>query len=236
MEVTSNFGGIKTLAVDLVGTLVSKPTPHFYGVASEFLSKHGTQTSVDGFRRTFRRRYWEHSMGNYETDSEFYAALLADLSRTYDPSLETITDLYLEASTAFPDVSQFLETMSQSYRLVLASNYVGQWAARILKSNGWLPYFRGCLVSSDCRFRKPSRQFFRELLKVSKASQSELLMIGDSPVNDVYGARAAGLRSVLLDRDGAVRELRPDRNFLWFSSLNELAASLAPERIVSLSS
>ena len=233
---TSNFDGVRTLAIDLVGTLVCKPTPHFYRAAAELLSNRGTQVSLDGFRRTFRRRYWEHSMGNYETDSEFYSALLADLSRMYDPSLEAITELYVQASTAFPDALEFLETMSQSYRLVLASNHVGQWAARILESNGWLPYFRGYLISSDCRFRKPSRQFFRELLKIAKASPSEVLMIGDSIVNDVYGARAAGLRSVLLDRDGAVRELRSDRNFLWFSSLNELAVSLAPGRIVSLSS
>jgi HAD superfamily hydrolase (TIGR01549 family) len=235
LETTANFDGISTLAIDLVGTLICKPTPHFYGTASEFLSKPGAQVSVDQFRRTFRRRYWEHSMGNYETDHEFYSALLADLSRTYDPSLEVLTDIYVRASTAFPEVSQFLESMSQKYRLVLASNYVEQWAARILESNGWLPYFSGCLLSSSCRFRKPSRQFFRDLLKIANASPSQVLMIGDSLVNDVYGARVAGLRSVLLDREETIRE-PTDRDFTWFSSLHELARNLVSERTVSLHS
>jgi HAD superfamily hydrolase (TIGR01549 family) len=232
--VTSYFDGVSVLAIDLVGTLIYKPTPHFYSAAADFLSKQRSQVSLDGFRRTFRRRYWEHSMGNYETDREFYSAVLADLSRAYDPSVEVLTDIYIQGSSAFADASPFLETMCQSYRLVLASNYVGQWARRILESNGWLDDFHECLVSSDCGFKKPSRQFFLELLKLSGASPSEVLMIGDSVVNDVYGARAAGLKSALLDRDGASGE-----HGLWegapsFSSLNELASILAPERMARL--
>ncbi len=233
--VNSSFDGVSTLAIDLVGTLIRKPTPDFYGVALEFLHERGHRVSLDGFRRAFRKRYWEHSMGNYETDSEFYAALFADLSVPYDPSLEALTDIYLECSPAFPDVPQFLETTYQSYRLVLASNYVGRWAARILESNHWLTYFQGSLVSSDCGFRKPSRQFFGELLKIPEASPTEVLMIGDSLVNDAYGARIAGLRSVLLDREGTL-----DENSLGgsqsFASLHELRASLLPERIESLPS
>jgi HAD superfamily hydrolase (TIGR01549 family) len=232
--VTSYFDGINVLAIDLVGTLVYKPTPHFYKAASDFLAKHGVQDSIDGFRTTFRRRYWEHSMGNYETDREFYSAVVADLSRTYDPSVEALTEIYVQSSPAFPEASQFLETMCQSYRLVLASNYVGPWAKRILESNGWLPHFHGSLVSSDCGFRKPSRQFFLELLKISGASPSEVLMIGDSVVSDVYGATAAGLRSVLLDRARVSGGYGIVEHVSSFSSLDELASTLASERIAPL--
>jgi HAD superfamily hydrolase (TIGR01549 family) len=172
-------------------------------------------------------------MGNYETDREFYSAVLADLSREYDPSVEALTDTYIQCSSAVADASPFLETMCQSYRLVLASNYVGQWARRILVSNGWHSYFHGSVVSSDCGFRKPSRQFFLELLNTSGASPSEVLMIGDSVVNDVYGARAAGLRSVVLDRDGT-SETGLVENAPCFSSLNELASTLAPEPMAPL--
>jgi len=232
--VTSYIDGISVLAIDLVGTLVYKPTPHFYKAASDFLTKHGIQDSMDGFRRIFRRRYWEHSMGNYETDREFYSAVAADLSRTYDPSVEKLTEIYVQSSPAFPEASHFLETMCQSYRLVLASNYVGPWAKRILESNGWLPHFHWSLVSSDCGFRKPSRQFFLELLKISGASPSEVLMIGDSVVSDVYGATAAGLRSILLDRNGIFAGHGFFQHVPSFPSLDELAGTLVPERIARL--
>jgi len=43
---------------------------------------------------------------------------------------------------------------------------------------------------------------FLELLKVSGvASRGEVLVIGDSLVNDVYGAAGAGLNAVLVDRN-----------------------------------
>ena len=232
---TAYFDGVSVLAIDLVGTLICKPTPDFYRAASDFLTKHDSPVSLDGFRRTFRRRYWEHSMGNYETDREFYSAVLADISRRYDPSVETtLTDIYIQSSPAFADASRFLETMRQSYRLVLASNYVGQWAGRILESNGWLTYFHGSLVSSDCGFRKPSRQFFVELLKISGVSPAEVLMIGDSVVNDVYGARAAGLKSVLLDRNGDSSGHGLCEGVLSFSSLHELASTRELEAMASL--
>jgi len=124
--------------------------------------------------------------------------------------------------------------MCQSYKLVLASNYVSPWARRILESNGWLPYFKGALVSSDCGFRKPARQFFHELLKLSRASHSEVLMIGDSLVNDVYGATATGFKSVLLDRDGVSAGDGLFEPVLSFSSLHKLACALSPEPIAPL--
>ncbi len=231
---TAYFDGVSVLAIDLVGCLIYKPTPDFYRAASDFLSKHGNPVSLDGFRRIFRRRYWEHSIGNYETDREFYSAVLADLSRPYNPSVEILTEIYIQCSPAFADASRFLDTISESYRLVLASNYVGQWAGRVLESAGWLTHFHGSLVSSDCGFRKPSRQFFIELLKISDVPPSEVLMIGDSVVNDVYGARAAGLKSVLLDRHGDCSAHGLCEDVLSFRSLHELASTLAPEGMVSV--
>jgi FMN phosphatase YigB (HAD superfamily) len=124
--------------------------------------------------------------------------------------------------------------MHQSYKLILASNYVAPWARNILESNGWIHYFCRCVISSDCGFRKPSRQFFFELLKHACVSPSEVLMIGDSVVNDFYGATAAGMQAVLLDRDGACSS----HGFLGrvpsFSSLEELADTLTPEHMAPL--
>ena len=70
---TSYFDGISLLAMDLVRTLIFKPTPRFHIAASDFLAKYASRVTPGRFRRTFRRRYWEHSIGNYETDREFYS-------------------------------------------------------------------------------------------------------------------------------------------------------------------
>ena len=98
--VTSYFDVISALAIDLIGTLIYKPTPS-YGAAADFLAQHASHVTPDGFCRTFQRPHWEHSVGNYEKDREFYSAFLADLFLTYDPTVEALTDTY-EALTVHP--------------------------------------------------------------------------------------------------------------------------------------
>lgn len=120
--VTSYFDGMRALAIDLVGTFIYKPTPHFYRTAADFLAKHASHVTPDRFRRSFRRRYCEHSIGNYETDREFYVAVLADLFLTYDPMVEALIDMYLYGSPAFADASSFLQAMCRSFKLLLPSN------------------------------------------------------------------------------------------------------------------
>jgi putative hydrolase of the HAD superfamily len=51
---------------------------------------------------------------------------------------------------------------------------------------------------------KPDRAIFSHALELAGAGPEEALHVGDSPVEDVEGALAAGLRAVLVVRDGAV--------------------------------
>jgi FMN phosphatase YigB (HAD superfamily) len=128
-------------------------------------------------------------------------------------------------SPPFEDARPFLEEASSSCKLVLASNHVGGLARRTVATHNWEKYFAASVISSDCGFRKPSRRFFRELLRVSGvASPSEVLCIGDSLVNDVYGATSSGLKAVLLTRDGTARE-HPG-TVPWVSSLVALINDL----------
>jgi putative hydrolase of the HAD superfamily len=49
---------------------------------------------------------------------------------------------------------------------------------------------------------KPSPTIFRAVLEALVLEPGEAAMVGDSPKDDVEGARALGLRAFLLDRDG----------------------------------
>jgi len=55
---------------------------------------------------------------------------------------------------------------------------------------------------------KPSPSIFRAALDLLEAEPAEAAMVGDSPEDDVEGARAFGIRAFLLDREG----LYPDRD------------------------
>ena len=54
---------------------------------------------------------------------------------------------------------------------------------------------------------KPSPTIFRAVLELVETEPEEAAMVGDSPDDDVEGARALGMRAFLLDREGRF----PDR-------------------------
>jgi putative hydrolase of the HAD superfamily len=54
--------------------------------------------------------------------------------------------------------------------------------------------------------RKPDPSIFEAALAALGVAAEEAAMVGDSPADDVEGARALGLRAVLLDRDGRYPE------------------------------
>ena len=229
------LNGIKVLAVDLIGTLAKKVGMTFAVRASEYLRENGYDIAPARFRALYRKRYLEYSMGNYASDREFYSLLSADLSSD-GPQLwlEALTDMWIQCSPAFDDAQPFLEQASRTYRLILSSNYVGEWARRMLANNHWEEYFQALVVSSDCRFRKPSRHFFLELLKVSGVtSPDEILVIGDSLANDVYGAAGIGLRAVLMDRNTETRELEFPKTGRSVRSLDELMQCLMGKSLVT---
>ena len=68
---------------------------------------------------------------------------------------------------------------------------------------------------------KPSPLIFRAALELVGCEPAAALMVGDSPRDDVAGARAVGMRALLLDRAG----LHPDA-LERIRSLSELPVKL----------
>jgi HAD superfamily hydrolase (TIGR01549 family) len=229
------LNGVTVLAVDLIGTLAKRVGMTFADRGSEYLAKNGCDIGPARLRALYRKRYLEYTMGNYASDCEFYSVLSADLSvEAPQPWLETLTDIWLQCSPAFDDTQPFLEQASRTHRLILSSNYVGAWARRLLAYNRWEQYFQALVVSSECRFRKPSRDFFLELLKVSGVTSSdEILVIGDSLVNDVHGAASAGLRAVLVDRNTEASKREFSERVPCVHSLDELMQCMTNKHLVS---
>jgi HAD superfamily hydrolase (TIGR01549 family) len=77
-------------------------------------------------------------------------------------------------------------------------------------------------ISSRAHGRvKPHASIFQAALRLLDAAPAEAAMVGDTPEDDVHGARALGMRAFLLDRDGRFPDER-DR----LTDLRELPAAL----------
>jgi putative hydrolase of the HAD superfamily len=102
----------------------------------------------------------------------------------------------------YPDSVPGLRALrDRGLTLVIASNWdcsLPQW----LGPPGLLELVDAVVTSADVGAAKPDPAVFRRALELAGAQPEEAVHVGDSVDNDVEGARAAGLRAVLVQREG----------------------------------
>ena len=111
---------------------------------------------------------------------------------------------------------------ARGLRMVVVSNANGTLRAH-LDRLGLTPRFDFVLDSADEGVEKPDPRFFEIALERSGAVRETTIHVGDLYYVDVVGARAAGLRGVLLDEGN----LRPDADCPRVRSLDELVHRIA---------
>jgi len=67
-----------------------------------------------------------------------------------------------------------------------------------LNQLGVSKYFNAVVVSEENGWRKPSPQIFRHILERLQVKANETVFIGDSPLEDIKGAKEAGLRTIFV--------------------------------------
>lgn len=126
---------------------------------------------------------------------------------------------------AFPDAVPALQRVrTAGRRAIVVSNWDVSLHAVLARTGlaGWLD---GVVTSAEVGVAKPGSRPFLEALRMAGAAACEGVHVGDSLREDVAGARAAGLRAVWLDREGAAGDLAP--GVPRISSLDGLEGVLA---------
>jgi putative hydrolase of the HAD superfamily len=125
----------------------------------------------------------------------------------------------------YDDVSASLrELKARGFRLGLISNSHRPLAS--FQSHFELEGLISVTVSSsDHGFMKPHPSIFRAALELMEVAPEEAAMVGDSRAHDVEGARAVGMRPILLARGLAPAVTDPD--VVVIKSLVELADLLS---------
>ena len=97
-------------------------------------------------------------------------------------------------------------------KVVLVSDSDVGVAEEILRSKGIREFFNAVVVSGEVGVRKPNPKLFLEAMRRVNADSKDCVMVGDT-LKDVEGAKAAGIKTVLLLRtplDMLKAEVRPD--------------------------
>lgn len=125
-----------------------------------------------------------------------------------DAGLDALFDEYLhvyrESWRIFPDSLQTLhELRSNGYRVGLLTNGSEVQQLEKVQLTGLAEELDVVCTSERIGVQKPDPRAFFILAGELGVEPSECLFVGDNPAHDVEGARAAGMRGLLVDRYGS---------------------------------
>ncbi|ARM75920.1 HAD family hydrolase [Acidianus manzaensis] len=219
MEEYNIFSDIKVLIFDFDNTLVefeSNSKKALSAVAKDmydYFNDIGSSPNLEKIQSTLfdisskldsegiydRNKWWEESLS------------LLGLKASKDQLYEWTSLYWSIASTNPPyrDSIELLEYLKEKkYRIVILTNSDGEGGnkkQRIEKSS-LSKYFDAIIIAGENGIKpKPSLQAFVLACEQFNESPSSCLMVGDDPVKDCLGAKKAGLKSVLIDRDGKIK-------------------------------
>lgn len=97
-----------------------------------------------------------------------------------------------------------LAALKSQVRIAVVTNNLRAEQSEKLATFGLAPFVDALVTSGELGVAKPDRRIFAEALERVDCAADEAVMVGDSWVHDVEGARAAGIAAVWLNRAGEV--------------------------------
>lgn len=192
----------RAVFLDALGTLVGLEPP-WVGLREVVPSRISDDRLVAAVRAEMDY-YREHAHEGRDPDS------LADLR---DRCAELISSQLGEPVSAqqlvdsvrffpFSDAEPALSDLrARGLTLIVVSNWDVSLAS-VLGNCGLAGLVDGAVSSAEAGAPKPDPAIFARALELAGCGPAEALHVGDTRAEDCEGARAAGIRALLLDRDG----------------------------------
>jgi HAD superfamily hydrolase (TIGR01549 family) len=130
---------------------------------------------------------------------EFCGVKLRANDERIQEAAEAFSDCFIESLTIDDYLPSLLERLHKKYKLAVVSNM--SFAAAIFQSLRKLDIaklFNAVIVSGVVGWRKPSPRIFLEALQALDVKAEEAVLVGDSPIADIGGAKKLGMKTVLL--------------------------------------
>jgi len=199
------LSGIRAVTFDVGGTLI-EPWPSVGSVYAQVAARHGVKVAAEDLDRQFAVAWSARKNFRYRRSdwSELVRQTFAGLTAE-PPSASLFDELYTHFASASPwrifaDVTPCLQELKQrGLKLGIISN----WDDRLrplLQELKLDNYFDSIVISGPGGAQKPEAKIFQAAAGRLNTPPEAILHIGDSASEDVAGARAAGLRALLLKR------------------------------------
>ncbi|MFO0804808.1 MAG: HAD-IA family hydrolase [Gemmataceae bacterium] len=204
--------GIRAVFFDAVGTLIL-PRPPAHEVYAVVAAKQGATLDPRVVRERFVAAYrteeeadracgWRTSEERERT--RWRTIVTSALAELPDPE-RGFLDLFEhfarpESWELSPHAAGVLEAFERrGLVLGMGTNYDSRVERVVAGLPELSPVVGRLVISAAVGYRKPATEFFQEVIRVAGCAPCDILFVGDDVENDFFGARNAGLRSVLLD-------------------------------------
>ena len=195
---------IRAVTFDAYGTLLRNED--LTVIPRRIVADHGLSVSADDVLRTWVDLYHEATQrAPFQTLREIEGHTMPRLLRQLGIVADAApyVDLFFQVTTKvelYPEALEVLNALGP-VRSAIVSNadheHVAAWKFK------WPVQF--VLISEAVQAYKPDPLVFRRALQQLGLEPHEVLHVGDSDIDDVGGAKAAGLRVAWLNRNGRPR-------------------------------
>ena len=131
-----------------------------------------------------------------------------------------------------PGVKETLASLSGTYRLGVLSNTFQSTSGNVtsaLQYLGVAQYFAAVVTSVDTGVAKPDPRAFDAIIRRLSVNVNAALMVGNDPVQDIEGARKAGINTAYFASPGTPRHPLADLQFSLFLDLPAAISELFRE-------
>ncbi len=209
---------IKAVFFDFYNTLVGYDPPR-EELEARVLKELGIEMSPEAFRRPLvvadEFIYQEHarsplSKRSKEETIALYAQYQGIVLREagIDASQKLIASILSKwqqvdfKMVLFDDVIPALTHLGELELILGLISNVDRDITPLCQELGLSALLQVVVTSQEAGFNKPQPEIFQEALKQAGVSSSEAIYVGDQYQIDVVGANEAGMRGILLDRNG----------------------------------
>lgn len=211
------MSGIKTVFFDAAGTLfdVRGSVGEIYARVAR---KHGIEADAASLEEGFRRAFPHQpplafapgtpELELFRLEKDWWRRLVREVfageaeTERFDDFFDDVFDLFRTPVgwTLYDDTHPTLAALSaQGFRVGLISNFDSR-VHDVLRAFDLEGYFSTIHISSRVGAAKPDVAIFHASLAAHGIQPYEAVYVGDSLRDDAWGAAAAGLRAVWLDR------------------------------------
>jgi putative hydrolase of the HAD superfamily len=207
---TAVTSGYRAVLLDALGTLVELERP-WPILRRTLASRHGIAISEDEAKEAMIAEmgyYRSHHQEGADDASlkdlrrRCAAVLQEQLPQTAGLELDELVEVLLDAIrfTPYPDVAPALAALrARGLLLAVVSNWDCSLRS-VLAGLGLAGALDAIVVSAEVEASKPDPAIFEAALRALRRDARDAIYVGDSLETDIFGARAASLRALLLDR------------------------------------